>query len=68
MGKGLRRKFADDDPRQGMCPTHDPKFEWFPDYRIERGEQQKQCAVCRRWLWPDEQGPNFMATSALDTD
>lgn len=70
MGAGVRRKHKtmEDTAREGMCPTHDPKFEWFPDHRIERGERQEQCAACWRWLWPDERGPGFVATGESDGD
>lgn len=68
MGRGTRRKHAAFDPRAGMCPTHDPKFEIFPDYRIERRERQEQCAVCLRWLWPDERGPGFISSGKSDSE
>ena len=63
-----KRRLDRTGPRDGMCASHKPLFEWFPDYRIERGEHQRQCARCKRWFWPDEEGDNFVATNASDTD
>lgn len=38
------------------------------DERIERGEEQQQCAKCLRWLWPHQQGPGFVSTGVSDVD
>lgn len=57
------------------CTSHAPQKDWDmvssaidTDERIARGEHQERCAKCLLWLWPDEQGPNFVSTGQLDTD
>jgi len=43
-----------------ICPTHKPLYLGYLDWHTEvekrhrKGMKQKQCEVCKRWLWKDE--------------
>ena len=38
------------------------------DDRLDRGERQERCAKCLRWLWPHQQGADFISTGESDKD
>lgn len=43
-----------------ICPKHKPLYlnysEWQNEAEIRhrKGMKQKQCPICKRWLWKDE--------------
>lgn len=45
-----------------ICPWHTPEWLGYlsasadAEERIEGGERQSQCPICRLWLWPHEMG------------
>lgn len=43
-----------------LCPTHNQlnlsylKWHEEAERRMKKGMKQKQCPICKRWLWKDE--------------
>lgn len=46
--------------RREICPSHKPLYLGYVSWEIEaerrlrKGMKQKQCEICKRWLWKDE--------------